>query len=183
MPEMLTANSFILGLLEFPVPLPSSFAGIDLSDFPTLTGAFAFGPVAGVTIELEKTPCRCCQSPWEGSEKGRIFAMEAKDYLYFIVHDIHTTIVATVDDAGLPATCAIDMMDSDGNSLYFLTAKGKSFYERLKKKRYLSLTGIKGKDTMSCTAVSVRGKVRELGAEKGYRAIREKSIYVRDISR
>lgn len=51
--------------------------------------------------------------------------MEAKDYLYFIVHDIHTTVVATVDDAGLPVTCAIDMMDSDGNSLYFPTAKGK----------------------------------------------------------
>lgn len=92
--------------------------------------------------------------------------MEAKDYLNFIVHEIHTTVVATVDDAGLPVTCAIDMMDSDGNSLYFLTAKGKSFYERLKKREYLSLTGMKGKDTMSCTAVSVRGKVRELGAEQ-----------------
>lgn len=40
-------------------------------------------------------------------------------------------------NAGLPVTCAIDMMDSDGNSLYFLTAKGKSFYERLKKKAVL----------------------------------------------
>lgn len=58
------------------------------------------------------------------------------------------------------------MMDSDRNSLYFLTTKGKSFYERLKKKGYFSLTGMKGKDTMSCTAVSVRGKVRELGVEK-----------------
>lgn len=92
--------------------------------------------------------------------------MEAKDYLHFIVQEIHTTVVATVDDTGLPVTCAIDMMDSDENSLYFLTARGKLFYERLKKRGYLSLTGVKGGDTMSCTAVSVRGKVRELGTDK-----------------
>ena len=29
--------------------------------------------------------------------------MEAKDYLNFIVHEIHTTVVATVDDAGQPS--------------------------------------------------------------------------------
>lgn len=92
--------------------------------------------------------------------------MEAKDYLHFIVHEIHTTVVATVDDTGLPVTCAIDMMDSDENSLYFLTAKGKSFYNRLIKSKYLSLTGLKGEDTMSRMAISVRGKVRELGAGK-----------------
>lgn len=46
--------------------------------------------------------------------------METKDYLSYIVHEIHTTIVATVDDEGLPVTAAIDMMDSDEKSLYFL---------------------------------------------------------------
>lgn len=30
--------------------------------------------------------------------------METKDYLSYIVHEIHTTIVATVDDEGLPVT-------------------------------------------------------------------------------
>ena len=60
--------------------------------------------------------------------------MEAKDYLAYIVNEIHTTIVATVDDEGLPVTAAIDMMDSDENGLYFLTAKGKGFYDRLKKR-------------------------------------------------
>ena len=57
--------------------------------------------------------------------------MKATDYLRFIVREIHTTVVATVDEQGLPVTCAIDIMDRDENSLYFLTAKGKSFYERL----------------------------------------------------
>lgn len=89
--------------------------------------------------------------------------MNTADYLNYIVNEIHCTIVATVDDKGLPVTCAIDMMDADENSLYFLTAKGKKFYDRLIKREYLSLTALKGEDTMTCVAVSVKGKVRELG--------------------
>ncbi len=89
--------------------------------------------------------------------------MEAKDYLAYIVNEIHTTIVATVDDEGLPVTAAIDMMDSDEDGLYFLTAKGKGFYDRLIKRGFLALTAIKGQDTMPSVAVSVRGKVKELG--------------------
>ena len=46
--------------------------------------------------------------------------MEAKDDPAYIVDEIHTTIVATVDDEALPVTAAIDMMESDDNSLYFL---------------------------------------------------------------
>ena len=92
--------------------------------------------------------------------------METKDYLAYISKVIHTTIVATVDDEGLPVTAAIDMMDSDENSLYFLTAKGKGFYDRLIKRKFLALTAMKGEDTMSSVAVSVRGKVRELGYDK-----------------
>ena len=84
-------------------------------------------------------------------------------YFRYLVEEIHTTIVATVDDEGLPVTAAIDMMDYDEDGLYFLTAKGKSFYDRLGKREFLALTAIKGEDTMSSVAVSVRGKVREIG--------------------
>lgn len=92
--------------------------------------------------------------------------METKDYLSYIVHEIHTTIVATVDDEGLPVTAAIDMMDSNENSLYFLTAKGKGIYDRLVRRGFLALTAIKGETTLSSVAVSIRGNVRELGYEK-----------------
>ena len=106
--------------------------------------------------------------------------MEAKDYLHYISDVIHTTIVATVDDEGLPVTAAIDMMDSDENGLYFLTAKGKGFYDRLKKREFLALTAIKGEDTMSSVAVSVRGKVRELGYGR-IPELFEKNSYMHDI--
>ena len=44
--------------------------------------------------------------------------METKDYLAYVAREIHTTIVATVDDEGLPFTAAIDIMDHDENSLF-----------------------------------------------------------------
>lgn len=91
--------------------------------------------------------------------------MKACGFLKFVCEEIHTTVVATVDDEGLPVTCAIDIMDYDENSLYFLTAKGKNFYKRLKSRKYMALTAMKGGDTMSCVAISIRGKVRELGSE------------------
>ena len=106
--------------------------------------------------------------------------MTARDYLEYIVREIHTTIVATVDDEGLPVTAAIDMMDADENGLYFLTAKGKSFYERLKKREYLALTATRGESTMTSVAVSIRGKVRELGYEK-IPALFEKNPYMHEI--
>ncbi|MBR3084237.1 MAG: 4Fe-4S binding protein [Oscillospiraceae bacterium] len=106
--------------------------------------------------------------------------MEARDYLSYLVNEIHTTVVATVDDEGLPATAAIDMMDNDENGLYFLTAKGKSFYDRLKKHGFLALTALKGESTMTSIAVSVRGKVKELGYEK-IPELFEKNPYMHEI--
>ena len=85
------------------------------------------------------------------------------DYLEYVTNTIHTVVMATTDDAGLPVTCAIDIMDYDKNGLYFLTAKGKGFYNRLKRNAFVALTGMKGNDTLSCVAVSIRGKVREIG--------------------
>lgn len=106
--------------------------------------------------------------------------MEAKDYLKYISDVIHTTIVATVDDDGHPVTAAIDMMDSDEDGLYFLTARGKSLYDRLIKREYIALTALKGETTMASVAVSVKGKVRELGPER-IPELFEKNPYMSEI--
>ena len=54
MTALLSALAYILAFLEFPVPLSPSFARMDFSDFPALIGAFAFGPVCGILVELIK---------------------------------------------------------------------------------------------------------------------------------
>lgn len=51
---MLAAVAYLLAFVEFPVPLSPSFARMDLSDLPALMGAFAFGPLSGILIELVK---------------------------------------------------------------------------------------------------------------------------------
>lgn len=106
--------------------------------------------------------------------------MRLTEILKFLEKEIHSVIIATVDDKGLPVTCAIDIMDSDEKGLYFLTAKGKGFYDRLKKSGYASLTGIKGSDTLSCVAISVRGKVREIG-NASLQKLFEKNPYMNEI--
>lgn len=106
--------------------------------------------------------------------------MKTSECFSYLQQEIHTTVAATIDKDGLPVTCAIDMMDADETGLYFLTAKGKGFYTRLKENGYMALTGMKGEDTMSCVAVSVRGKVKELGGALLPRLF-EKNPYMREI--
>lgn len=89
--------------------------------------------------------------------------MTTREILAVLQGEIHTTVFATVDDDGLPQTCVIDLMLADENGLYFLTAKGKSFYRRLMAKPFVALSGMKGKDTLSSVAISVRGRVRCIG--------------------
>lgn len=92
--------------------------------------------------------------------------MNVQDYFVVIVNQIHSSAFATVDGYGRPVTCAIDMMDYDENGLYFLTAKGKNFYDRLKANENIAFTAMKGDNTLSCVAVSVQGKAREIGPDK-----------------
>lgn len=106
--------------------------------------------------------------------------MEKMNYLDYLVREIHTTVVATVDDAGRPVTAAIDMMYADEGGIYFLTARGKSFYDRLIKQGVLALTDMKGADTMHCAALSIQGRVRELG-NKLLPRLFEKNPYMNEI--
>lgn len=106
--------------------------------------------------------------------------MQTSEYFAFLVNEIHSVIAATVDDNGKPVTCAIDIMDHDESGLYFLTAKGKGFYKRLKNQEYIAFTGMKGNDTMSRIAVSVNGKVREIGSDILPRLL-EKNPYMYEI--
>lgn len=106
--------------------------------------------------------------------------MTSIECLAYIVNEIHSTVFATVDKHGNPITCAIDIMDYDEKGLYFLTARGKSFYDRLKNHSLIAFTGMKGQDTLSSIAVSVQGKVQEIGSDR-LASLFEKNSYMSEI--
>lgn len=51
---MLSSISFVLMLLNFPLPWFPVFLQIDFSDVPALIAAITMGPVAGILVELVK---------------------------------------------------------------------------------------------------------------------------------
>lgn len=77
MTALLAAISYILAFLEFPVPFSPSFARMDLSDLPALIGAFAFGPMMGVMIELIKNALQLLSTSTGGVGELANFLMGA----------------------------------------------------------------------------------------------------------
>lgn len=51
---MLAAISVVLNVFDFPVWFAPGFYKLDFSELPIIIGAFALGPVAGITIEAVK---------------------------------------------------------------------------------------------------------------------------------
>ena len=51
---ILSAIAFALMFVEISVPIMPSFVKLDISDLPALLGAFAYGPVYGIVVELIK---------------------------------------------------------------------------------------------------------------------------------
>lgn len=87
--------------------------------------------------------------------------METSDYLRILVEDIHSAIIATIGDDGRPVTRAIDLMLWDDRGVYFLTARGKAFFDQITAQGFVALTAVKDK-----RAVSLRGWVENIGSEK-----------------
>lgn len=107
--------------------------------------------------------------------------METKDYLKILKEEIHSTVIATVDREGLPVARVIDIMLVDDNSLYFITAKGKEFYHQLTEKPYVAISGMcGGEGTMNKKAISIRGKVRNIGSSR-LSEVFEKNPYMAEI--
>ena len=79
-------------------------------------------------------------------------------YLKMLVEDIHSTTVATIGADGHPQTRVIDMMLYDEKEVYFLTARGKVFYEQLMEQKYVAISATKDK-----MAISLRGKIKNIG--------------------
>ncbi len=93
--------------------------------------------------------------------------MQTADYLKILKDEIHSAVFATVDENGLPEARVIDIMLADSDSLYFITAKGKRFYKQLMEQGFVAISGMTGGDhSLDKKAVSVRGKIRNIGNKK-----------------
>ena len=101
--------------------------------------------------------------------------MIQNDYLNLLVDGIHSATVATIGADGHPQTRIIDMMLWDEQGVYFLTAKGKTFYSQLMEQGFIALSAAKDK-----VSVSLRGYIKNIGAEK-LNEIFEKNPYMQSI--
>ena len=101
--------------------------------------------------------------------------MTRDDYLRTLVEDIHSAAVATLDADGRPQTRVIDMMLWDERGVYFLTARGKAFYDQLMAQKSIALSATKDK-----ISISLRGRVQSIGAER-LDEIFEKNPYMQSI--
>ena len=52
--SLLAAISWVLMLLDFPIPIFPTFLKFDLSDIPSLIASFSMGPMVGVVVQLIK---------------------------------------------------------------------------------------------------------------------------------
>ena len=75
--------------------------------------------------------------------------MTKMDYLKLLVDDIYSTTVATIGTDGHPQTRIIDMMYYDAEGVYFLTARGKAFYDQLMAQQYVAISATKDKIAVS----------------------------------
>lgn len=101
--------------------------------------------------------------------------MQDREYLKLLVEDIHSVTVATIGADGHPQTRIIDMMLWDERGVYFLTARGKAFYAQLMEQKYIALSAVKDK-----RSVSLRGTIENIGSEK-LDEIFEKNVYMQFI--
>ena len=98
--------------------------------------------------------------------------MDTKDYLRALQEEIHSAVFATIDKEGRPHTRVIDIMLADADSIYFITAKGKLFYEELMAQKYVAISGMTGGEGADIThaslekkAISLRGTVEDIGSD------------------
>lgn len=110
-----------------------------------------------------------------------------KDYLETLRNDMHSVVMATVDKEKHPVTRVIDIMLVDDTTLYFLTARGKAFYEQLMNDPFIALSGMSGGEGMDVKeaslhkkAISIHGRVQNIGKEK-LDEIFEKNPYMASI--
>lgn len=83
-------------------------------------------------------------------------------FLDLIVESFQSVVFATVDSHGDPVSNVADIELKDGGKLIFATTYEKPFYQRLKNHPVVSITALKGDETMNSVGLTLNGKVEEV---------------------
>lgn len=106
--------------------------------------------------------------------------MTEEAYLDYLKNDIHSTVFSTVDLEGKPSSRIIDIMLVKNKKVYFLTAITKPFYVELMNNPFVSVTGVKGEESMSSLSITLKGQAKEIGTQY-LEEIFEKNDYMNEI--
>ena len=105
--------------------------------------------------------------------------MTKNDYFNYLVETIHSATVATIGSDGHPQTRVIDMMLWDEQGVYFLTARGKVFYEQLMEqiKSEIINTALKeGEALPSVRSLAGELRISALTVKKAYDKLEEEGF-------
>lgn len=83
-------------------------------------------------------------------------------FLNLIVESFQSVVFGTVDKAGDPITNVADIEVKDGNQLIFTTTYQKAFYDILKNHPRISITALKGDETLDSVGFTLNGDVHEV---------------------
>ncbi|EEJ71914.1 pyridoxamine 5'-phosphate oxidase family protein [Lactobacillus ultunensis] len=84
------------------------------------------------------------------------------EFLQLIVDIFQSVVLGTVDEKGNPITNVADIEVKDGNQLIFATTYQKAFYRRLKNHPRISITGLKGNETLNSVGFTLNGDAHEV---------------------
>lgn len=84
------------------------------------------------------------------------------EFLSLIVNSFQSVIFGTVDKNGDPHTNVADIEIKDGDKLIFATTYQKAFYNRLKNHSRISITALKGAETLSSVGFTLNGIAEEV---------------------
>lgn len=79
-----------------------------------------------------------------------------------LLREIKDVSFATVDEFGNPQVRIIDIMYEDGKTLYFLTARGKNFYQELINSNKVAITAM----TKDYQSIRVEAKIKKITNKK-----------------
>lgn len=89
-------------------------------------------------------------------------SLSGDGFLRLIVDSFQSVVFGTVDQNGDPHTNVADIEALDGQQLIFSTTFQKPFYQRLKDHPRISITALKGVETMDSVGFTLEGTATEV---------------------